>query len=606
MSFASLLRLLMIVQIALALQLDNMFVWRMGAKVAVLRIVLLALVACVWLTLSARAEIILQRIDTDRGVVILLKGAFALADDPQALAREVSATGAKVITFDSDGGNVVSAIAYGRVIRSLGLSSFQPRATQCVSACALAFVGAVIRHAEPGSIGVHQSSFSANAVLDGHTAVAAVQQMTAQIMTYLLEMGVDPKLLQLSLSVAPNDMRYLTAAEMDEYNVTAGLQNAVPETLPDTTMTPSDETTAHEEEERPLTNEDRALAFVSAYYQAWSLGNAEALVFMDRAYNETVSFYGKPRSRIYVVDEKVKFVMRWPVRAYNVKPGTATVSCAAYCVVAGIVDWYARRDVGYGVSSGSARFLISWDPSTQKIASESGEVLDVDKDAVAPVRVLSQWYDQNAVCRGTVDNTERTQAACTYREVIAAKLKAVGWCYAGEGQAAYQTDWHKCDTTGSSSANGSLASKADFPRAARYAVTERFTGRTKLPDFRGRDRKFNSFRTRIRNGMREGPNFAGHFSVIQIGCGTGCTFAIVGDNNSGRPANFPRGGEENMYMQLHFEIGSRLLAAQWLDYKANKCFVEFFDYNRKKWELISKLDVGSSDACYRTVAENLR
>ncbi|RVI17949.1 hypothetical protein CN207_36605, partial [Sinorhizobium meliloti] len=141
MPFASLLRLLMIVQIALALRLDNMFVWRMGAKVTVLRIVLLALVACVWLTLSARAEIILQRIDTDRGVVILLKGAFALADDPQALAREVSATGAKVITFDSDGGNVVSAIAYGRVIRSLGLSSFQPRATQCVSACALAFVG---------------------------------------------------------------------------------------------------------------------------------------------------------------------------------------------------------------------------------------------------------------------------------------------------------------------------------------------------------------------------------------------------------------------------------------------------------------------------------
>lgn len=57
-------------------------------------------------------------------------------------------------------------------------------------------------------------------------------------------------------------------------------------------------------------------------------------------------------------------------------------------------------------------------------------------------------------------------------------------------------------------------------------------------------------------------------------------------------------------MQLHFAIGSRLLAAQWLD--ADKCVVEFFDYDLRIWKLISKVDVGSVDACYRTVAENLR
>ncbi|MFA1676267.1 hypothetical protein ACDY97_26875 [Rhizobium mongolense] len=34
--------------------------------------------------------------------------------------------------------------------------------------------------------------------------------------------------------------------------------------------------------------------------------------------------------------------------------------------------------------------------------------------------------------------------------------------------------------------------------------------KTVLPDFKGRDRDFNRFRTRIREGMREGPNFAGH------------------------------------------------------------------------------------------------
>jgi len=572
------------------------------------RVVLLALVAYVGITLSARAEISLQKIDTDHGPIILLKGSFALSDDTQTLVREVSATGAKVITFDSEGGNVASAIAYGRVIRSLGLSTIQLRASQCASACALAFVGGVIRHAEPGAIGVHQSSFSPNDSLDGHAAVAAVQEITAQIMTYLLEMGIDPRLLQLSLSVPPNDMRYLTAAEMEEYRVTSAAENATPDTLSAAEATPAVETTTKEEVAKPPKNEDKALAYVSSYYEAWSRGNAEALVFMDRAYSETINFYGKPKTRVYVVDEKVKFVMRWPVRAYNVKPGTATVSCATYCVVAGIVDWYAKRDVGGGVSSGSARFLISWDPSTGKIVSESGEVLDMDKDAVAPIRILSQWYDQNALCRGTVGSTEKSATACIQREAIAVKLKAVGWCYGEEGQAGYQMDWHDCGTA--EEAQGvtklGLSSKADFPRPARYAATERFAGQTKLPDFRGRDRKFNSYRTRIRDGMRTGPNFAGHFSVIQIGCGAGCTFAIVGDNNSGRPADFPRGGEQNMYMQLQFSTESRLLAAQWLDSDGNKCVVEFFDYDRKRWNLISKIELGSVDTCYRAVAENLR
>jgi len=53
---------------------------------------------------------------------------------------------------------------------------------------------------------------------------------------------------------------------------------------------------------------------------------------------------------------------------------------------------------------------------------------------------------------------------------------------------------------------------------------------------RKRDRNYNSYRTRIREGMRNGPNFAGQYSVIQIGCGTGCSFVIIGDNKTGRPS----------------------------------------------------------------------
>lgn len=574
----------------------------------VLRVLLLVFFAQALSAFAANARIAIQRIDTDRGSVLLLDGEFSLSDDPHALAREVSASGARVVTFNSDGGNIISAIAFGRMIRTLGLSTVQLRSTQCASACALAFVGGIVRKAEPGAIGVHQSSFSPDEVLDGHTAVAAVQQITAQILTYLVEMGVDPKLLQLSLSVPSNDMRYLTAREMEEYRVTVGTMTDVPQKLSGADGTPSVQTTVHDSSVNTITTEDKALAFVSSYYEAWSRGNAEALTFMDRVYSETVNFYGKTKTRIFVVDEKVKFVMRWPVRAYNMKPGSTIVTCAAFCTVEGVVDWYAKRDVGNGVSSGSARFSISWEPATGRIVSESGEVLDIDKGASGPVRIISQWYDQNSACRGGAGNDEKTLAACQSREAISAKLEAVGWCYGREGEVGYQMDWHRCGSARQEQVSDGtyIASKSNKPLPGQYPVKGRYLGKTKLPDFKARDREFNSFRTRIRNGMRAGPNFAGHYSVIQIGCGAGCSFAIVSDNNSGRPARFPRGGEDNMYLDLDFRLESRLLAAQWLNYDTNKCVIEFFDFDRKNWNLISKREVGGADACYRSIRDNLR
>ena len=152
----------------------------------------------------------------------------------------------------------------------------------------------------------------------------------------------------------------------------------------------------------------------------------------------------------------------------------------------------------------------------------------------------------------------------------------------------------------------SSAITVERPNATDFPVQGRFTGKTVLPDFKRRDRDFNSFRTRIREGMRQGPTFAGHYTLIQIGCGAGCSFAIVADNQTGRPASFPRGGEDNMYLDLDYSPDSRLVAAQWLSYEVNKCFIEFFDFDRNTWKPISKTEVGDTDACYKPIKENLR
>lgn len=70
---------------------------------------------------------------------------------------------------------------------------------------------------------------------------------------------------------------------------------------------------------------------------------------------------------------------------------------------------------------------------------------------------------------------------------------------------------------------------ADNYRFADYPPKELLTGASKLPDFSGRDADFRLYRTRIREGVAQGVNFAGHYSLIEIGCGTSCRFAFVVD-----------------------------------------------------------------------------
>ncbi|MEY9829943.1 hypothetical protein ABIA25_001758 [Sinorhizobium fredii] len=388
------------------------------------------------------AAVSIEKLQIQGGqTVLVVRGAFEFGDRPEALSAAVAQSGARVVTFNSNGGNVHAAMAFGRTIRALGLETVQLRAAECASACALAFVGGARRTAEPGSIGVHQSSFSSDAALDGHEAVAAVQAMTAEIMTYLIEMGVDPKLLQLSLSIPSSDIRYLTAGEMTQFgvttslpaknqNVTANAGKTMPTKQVPTIAAPSDEA--------------RALRFIADYHDAWSRPNPEALAFMSTAYADSVSFYGKAVSRDEVLKEKAAFAERWPKRAYSMKHSSERVVCALTCTVSGVVEWFAYSPRRAKSSSGVADFSLIWDPSTSRIMSETGKVLTTDRKAREPARIISQWHDQNGDCRGGSGDSAETWKACDRREAIGAKLEAVGWCYGREGEAGYQMEWHAC------------------------------------------------------------------------------------------------------------------------------------------------------------------
>lgn len=66
---------------------------------------------------------------------------------------------------------------------------------------------------------MHKSSFSEEAHLNVDEAVSAVQELTAEVVAYMVEMGIDPALLQVALRYDKDDMRYLSKSEMVQYKV---------------------------------------------------------------------------------------------------------------------------------------------------------------------------------------------------------------------------------------------------------------------------------------------------------------------------------------------------------------------------------------------------
>lgn len=180
--------------------------------------------AIVWLCLlgsSASATLTYAPLKLeDEITVLVIEGTFEFTDDLQPFLLAVIQHRPQAVTFNSGGGNVVKALELGRVIRRLNMMTVQTREYECSSACAFAFLGGVQRFATPGSIGVHKASFEGAPSINVEDAVATVQQLTADVMSYIAEMGADPRLLELSLRYDKNDMRYLSVSEMQQYKVT--------------------------------------------------------------------------------------------------------------------------------------------------------------------------------------------------------------------------------------------------------------------------------------------------------------------------------------------------------------------------------------------------
>jgi hypothetical protein len=168
---------------------------------------------------DARSELAYNIGTTVDGVkFVRVAGVIGATDNVEAFAAAVVANRVTAVSFASPGGDMRKAMELGRRIRAFRLSTIQTGVFECASACAIAFMGGTTRHAYPDSIGVHRMWYPKDGLLSVDEAVAAVQQVTAELVGYMIEMGADPALLQ--LAYATDELHYLSEDELAEYRVT--------------------------------------------------------------------------------------------------------------------------------------------------------------------------------------------------------------------------------------------------------------------------------------------------------------------------------------------------------------------------------------------------
>lgn len=137
---------------------------------------------------------------------------------------------------------------------------------------------------------------------------------------------------------------------------------------------------------------------------------------------------------------------------------------------------------------------------------------------------------------------------------------------------------------------GEKASFEDFP----VTSAERF--KDKPAPVRLATREARRYRTAIREGAREGPNFAGHYTIVQWGCGAGCVQFAVVDAKSGAvfmptfyvgPRALVEGQSGEPDEPLQFRIDSRLLIVSGAPNEKNEG-VYRYTWDGKRLRLLSK------------------
>lgn len=129
------------------------------------------------------------------------------------------------VALDSSGGSVSDALAIGRTIRGAGWATRVGDGAVCLSACPYILAGGTDRQVAPGGVvGVHQHYFGQNTILPAFMAVSDLQRAQAGVMDYLVQMGVDLRLMPLALRTPPAEINVLEPEQMADLRLTTPVE----------------------------------------------------------------------------------------------------------------------------------------------------------------------------------------------------------------------------------------------------------------------------------------------------------------------------------------------------------------------------------------------
>lgn len=297
-----------------------------------------------------------------------------------------------VISFNSDGGNLIAGIQIGRLIRLRNFATLVADGERCASACALAWLGGTIRFMGARAlVGFHAAY---NATSGQETGVG-----NAVVGVYLNEIGLSYKAAIYITSAAPSAITWLTVADARNLGIEVSVLGATQTSSPADT-TPGASSAPPAVASSPLRLQpstapnlglagslrERSKRFIADVYRLTSQSTTSAGVLRE-LYDTNVNYYGKEMSNDDVIDQISRFLSRWPIRTYFAVPGTLMIQCdvtAMTCEADGLVTFDARNIDRNQRSYGKAKFsyTLRFTSSTEiwpKIVSESGSVVERHK-----------------------------------------------------------------------------------------------------------------------------------------------------------------------------------------------------------------------------------
>jgi hypothetical protein len=341
---------------------------------------------------------------TDDGTAVTISGQINV-DDFEAFKIKAGPLGSKaVVVLSSPGGNVVAAIQIGEFIRLRGWATAV--LDECDSACAMIWLGGVNRVMAPtAKIGFHAASVNGQEKGIGNALVGA----------YLNRIGLGYDAVAFATAASPNDITYLTPSEAKRVGIDVRViepkstQQAntqptppPPALVPPLEITPRPVTPQYVKPQQqdggpptfiaPIgqvnylsrhpyqkngTVEEQVSFLITNLFNIW---NSDYIKGMEDMYWNYLNYYGKYTSLTEAMEDKEKFLARWPNRNYKIRQNSMSVQCRpdgffqtdtviTQCDAKGIVDWEATNTIKRSI--GEAAFEYSFRPYPQSVWSPS-------------------------------------------------------------------------------------------------------------------------------------------------------------------------------------------------------------------------------------------